>query len=56
MLITFGTDSLLSEICKRDLFHRDFTLGNHSTCYYMAIGQVSNEVMNNLKLQCIQSQ
>ena len=33
MLITLGTDSLLSEICKRDLFHRDFTLGDHTTCY-----------------------
>ena len=33
MLITLGTDSLLSAIWKRDLFHRDFTLGNHSTFY-----------------------
>ena len=47
MLITLGTDSLLSEIWERDLFHRDLTLGDHTTCY---------EVMNNLKLQCIQSQ
>ena len=33
MLITLGTDSLLSEIWERDLFHRDFTLGDHTTCY-----------------------
>ena len=53
MLITLGTDSLLSEIWERDLFHRDFTLGDHTTCY--DVGK-SHEVMNNLKLQCIQSQ
>ena len=33
MLITLGTDSLLSEIWEGDLFHRDFTLGDHTTCY-----------------------
>ena len=33
MLITLGTASLLSEIWERELFHRDFTLGDHTTCY-----------------------
>ena len=33
MLITLGTASLLSEIWERELLHRDFTLGDHTTCY-----------------------
>ena len=55
MLITLGTDSLLSEIWERDLFHRRWEIIPPAMMWAKVIS-LSNEVMNNLKLQCIQSQ